>query len=114
MIDSGWMNIYLNRDALELKPPSGSESGQLASDWRREIDGPPIDDPTLLRATLVTEGTPPPPLAWLRLRNIFGSNRGCALSDVVSTRPKSNQRLRWRQARLRSTSRSRMSLSTWP
>ena len=59
MIDSGWMNIYLNRDALELKPPSGSESGQLASDWRREIDGPPIDDPTLLRATLVTEGTPP-------------------------------------------------------
>ena len=94
MIDSGWMNIYLNRDALELKPPSGSESGQLASDWRREIDGPPIDDPTLLRATLVTEGTPPPPLAWLRLRNIvssaksqrlvlsgkarlFGSNRCC-------------------------------------
>lgn len=44
MIDSGWMNIYLNRDALTARPLDGSAPS-------------PIESPQLLRAALLAGGT---------------------------------------------------------
>ncbi len=50
-----------SRDALQAKPVSFADEleAQRAHMWghgRKELDGPPIDDPGLLRASLIANG----------------------------------------------------------